>query len=306
MKCYLAPLEGITTDVYRRAYHACFQPMDKYFTPFLVPHTKRGFNAREEREVLPENNRGMYLVPQIMSNDAEGFLRTEEKLRVYGYEEINLNLGCPSKTVVSKNRGAGFLGVPDELDRFLDKIFSRTRGKISIKTRVGKNTPQEFENILRIYNQYPVEELIIHPRVQKDFYKNHPNLEVFSWALTESKIPICYNGDLFTRQDEEELERRFPDLSCIMLGRGIIRNPGLLNEIYGEGRASTEKLRRFHDQIFQDYRKISMGEKNVLFKMKELWSYMGAMFPGQEKPLKKIKKAEKFDRYLAAVEEILG
>nr|WP_307999102.1 tRNA-dihydrouridine synthase family protein [uncultured Merdimonas sp.] len=306
MKYYLAPLEGITTDVYRRAYHACFHPMDKYFTPFLVPHTKRGFNAREEREILPENNPGMYLVPQIMSNDADSFLRTEEKLRVYGYEEVNLNLGCPSKTVVSKNRGSGFLSVPDELDRFLDKIFSGTKGRISIKTRIGKNSPEEFEEILRIYNQYPVEELIIHPRVQKDFYKNHPNMEVFAWAFRESKIPVCYNGDIFASEDEKKIQERFPDLSCIMLGRGIIRNPGLVSEIRGGAPASRDRLRRFHDQIFQDYQKISMGEKNVLFKMKELWSYMGAMFPGQEKALKKIKKAEKSDRYLAAVEEILG
>lgn len=306
MRYYLAPMEGITTDVYRRAYHAYFHPMDKYFTPFLVPHTKRGFNAREEREILPENNEGMYLVPQILSNDAEGFLRTEEKLRAYGYEEVNLNLGCPSKTVVSKNRGSGFLSVPEELDRFLDKIFSGTKGRISIKTRIGKNDPEEFEEILRIYNQYPVEELIIHPRVQKDFYKNHPNLEVFGGALAESRTPVCYNGDIFTPEDEKELERRFPKLACVMLGRGIIRNPGLAGEIAGEGPASRERLRGFHDQIFRGYQEISMGEKNVLYKMKELWSYMGATFPGREKALKKIKKAEKFDRYLAAAEEILG
>ena len=165
MKYYLAPLEGVTSHIYRRAYHTCFCPMDKYFTPFLVPHTKRGFNSRERREILPQNNPGMYLVPQIMSNDADGFLKTEEKLREYGYEEVNLNLGCPSKTVVSKNRGSGFLSKTEELDRFLDQIYRGTKGKISIKTRIGRYSPDEFEEILRIYNQYPVEELIIHPRV---------------------------------------------------------------------------------------------------------------------------------------------
>ena len=146
----------------------------------------------------------------------------------------------------------------------------------------------------------------IHPRVQQDFYKNRPNLEVFARAMKESRIPVCYNGDIFTPEDEKRLEEKFPDLSCVMLGRGIIRNPGLLGEIEGSGKASAEQLRKFHDQIFHDYQENSMGEKQVLFKMKELWSYMGTMFPEKGKALKSIRKSEKYDRYQAAVEEILG
>ncbi len=144
MRYYLAPLEGITTRIYRRAYHDCFRPMDKYFTPFLSPHTKRGFNAKELAEILPENNKGMRLVPQILTNRAEDFLGTAEKLTYYGYGEINLNLGCPSKTVVSKGRGSGFLADPEGLDRFLDEIYSKAKVKISIKTRIGKDDPEEF------------------------------------------------------------------------------------------------------------------------------------------------------------------
>ena len=157
MKYYLAPLEGITTYIYRRAYHQHFAPMDKYFTPFLVPHTKKGFSTKEKNDVMPEHSPGMNLVPQIMSNQAESFLHTVEKLKVYGYEEVNLNLGCPSKTVVSKGRGSGFLADPDGLDRFLDEIFKKCDVKISIKTRIGKDDPEEFARLLDIYNQYPVE-----------------------------------------------------------------------------------------------------------------------------------------------------
>lgn len=140
-------------------------------------------------DILPENNEGMRLVPQILTNDAKGFLQTVEKLEDYGYEEVNLNLGCPSKTVVSKNRRSGFLAMPDELDRFLDEIYRGTQVRISIKTRIGKHSPDEFERLLKIYNQYPVEELIIHPRLQQDFYKNTPNLEVFAEAVRESRNP---------------------------------------------------------------------------------------------------------------------
>ena len=144
MKYYLAPLEGITTYIYRRAYHQHFAPMDKYFTPFLVPHTKKGFSTKEKNDVMPEHSPGMNLVPQIMSNQAESFIHTVEKLKVYGYEEVNLNLGCPSKTVVSKGRGSGFLADPDGLNRFLDEIFKKCDVKISIKTRIGKDDPEEL------------------------------------------------------------------------------------------------------------------------------------------------------------------
>lgn len=302
MRYYLAPLEGITTRIYRRSYHDFFQPMDKYFTPFLSPHTKKGFNKKELAEILPENNEGMELVPQILTNRAEDFLGTAEKLIYYGYEEINLNLGCPSKTVVSKGRGSGFLADPEGLDRFLDKIYSKAKVRISIKTRIGKDDSGEFPGLLKIYNQYPVKELIIHPRVQTDFYKNKPNLHVFEEAIRESRIPLCYNGDICSKEDAKAIEERFPSAEACMIGRGIIGKPELLGEIKGEEPADKERLRKFHDQIYKEYREINMGDKNVLFKMKEIWCYWGTSFPGCEKLLKQIRKAERLDRYEEAVQ----
>lgn len=302
MRYYLAPLEGITTRIYRRAYHDFFQPMDKYFTPFLSPHTKKGFTKKELAEILPENNEGMELVPQILTNRAEDFIGTAEKLIYYGYEEINLNLGCPSKTVVSKGRGSGFLADPEGLDRFLDKIYSNAKVRISIKTRIGKEDSGEFPGLLKIYNQYPVKELIIHPRVQTDFYRNKPNLYVFEEALRESRIPLCYNGDICSKEDAQAIEERFPSAEACMIGRGIIGKPELLGEIKGEETADRERLRKFHDQVYEGYREVSMGDKNVLFKMKEIWGYWGTSFPGCEKLLKQIRKAERLDRYEEAVQ----
>ena len=304
MKYYMAPLEGITTFIYRKAYHKYFAPMDKYFPPFLVPHSKKGFSKKELNEILPEHNEGMYLVPQIMSNAAEGFLDTVGKLKRYGYKEVNLNLGCPSKTVVTKGRGSGFLAKPEELNRFLNTIYSKADVAISIKTRIGKDSPEEFERLLDIYNQYPVKELIIHPRIQQDFYKNTPNLEVFEYAYRESKNPVCYNGDIFSKHDYEKIVTRFPDLGMIMLGRGLTGNPGLAEELRGMGEVDGERLRLFHDQVLKDYMDLSFGDKNVLFKMKELWVYMGSLFPESEKLLKKIKKATDVRVYEQAVDEI--
>ena len=208
--------------------------------------------------------------------------------------------------VVSKGRGSGFLIHTEKLERFLDEIYAKADVKISIKTRIGKYDADEWGQLLDIYNKYPVEELIVHPRVQQQFYKGHPDLDAFADAVKECRHPLCYNGDIFTDEDMERLKKRFPEISCVMLGRGILRNPELTDIIEsGGGRIDVKKLRAFHDQIFQDYQEVSSGDKNVLFKMKELWCYLGTLFPDKEKQLKKIRKAEKLDRYEAAVEEIL-
>lgn len=306
MQFYLAPLEGITGYIYRNAYHRHFRPMDKYFTPFLVPHSKRGFNAREMKEILPEHNEGLYVVPQILSNNAADCLQTIGKLKQFGYEEINLNMGCPSRTVVSKYRGSGFLARPEALDAFLEEVFAKADVKISVKTRIGRDEPEEFYEILDIYNKYPMEELIIHPRVQKDFYKNHPNLSMYEYAVKESRNPLCYNGDLFSAEDYERFTKRFPQTEKVMLGRGIIRNPGLVDKIENSGEVNAQKLRGFHDEVYEGYREISAGDKQMLFKMKEFWSYMIELFPECKKTAKKIKKAETVTAYEAAVKELFS
>lgn len=305
MRLYFAPLEGITGYVFRNAFHDCFDQVDKYFIPFIKPNQRGHLSTKERQDVLPENNKGMYAVPQILTNSVEDFVRTVKKLTQYGYTEINLNLGCPSKTVITKGRGSGFLAFPEELDRFLDAVFEQvTDVEISVKTRIGKENPEEFGRILEIYNQYPMKELIIHPRVQKDFYKNKPNLDVFRMACAESKNPLCYNGDIFTMQDYERFTEMFPETDTLMMGRGLLMNPGLARTIRQGIPLDKETLRKFHDQLLEGYQSVLSGEKTILFKMKELWGFLAPAFTNYEKYAKKIKKAEKLKVYCAVVEAL--
>lgn len=304
MKYYLAPLEGITTYVYRNAYHKYFHKMDKYFTPFIVPHKDKRFNTRELKELSPEHNKGLLVVPQLLTNNAEDFIKTAKDITNMGYDEINLNFGCPSKTVVTKKKGAGFLAFPEELDRFLDEIFTKTDMKISVKTRNGMQSPDEFYRLLEIYNKYPLKELIIHPRVQTDYYNNTPNWNVFGLAYKESKNPICYNGDINTNQDFVMLCARFPELEHMMLGRGIIKNPNLICSVENGANLSKDTLFAFHQMILDEYIQISSGDRNVLFKMKELWFFMITMFEDGEKWAKKIKKTERLKDYERIVSEL--
>ena len=308
MNYYFAPMEGVTGYVYRNAHHAIFPGIDKYFTPFVSPNQNRCFTPREKRDILPENNRGICVVPQILTNRSDYFLRTMKELAAFGYQEVNLNLGCPSGTVVSKGRGAGFLEDADKLDAFFDEVFQKAdleKMKISVKTRIGIEDAEEFEDLQKVFNRYPFAEVIIHPRVRSDFYKNQPNRQVFGEFLKESVNPVCYNGDIFTVSDAAELKAEFPELESIMCGRGLLSNPALVRELQGGETLKKEELHRFHDTLYESYRTLfAPDERSVLFKMKELWGYFIKAFQGAERDVKKIKKAQHFAEYEAAVSHI--
>ena len=299
VKYYMAPLESVTTWIYRQAHAKIYGRLDKYFIPFLEPHEKRDFKTRELQEILPEHNENIYAVPQILTNRSEGFIKLAKALKDWGYEEINLNLGCPSKTVVTKGKGSGFLAKPEELERFLTEIFDALSGevKISVKTRIGQEDTEEFPAILELFNQYPMEELIIHPRVQKDGYGNVPRLELYELAEKQSVNPLCYNGDLYTQEQIWNFAERFPGTERLMFGRGFLRDPGLL---YNEGKDSKdifEKFWAFHDLVYEGYQERNMGDRNVLFKMKELWSYQVYQFSEPERLFKTFKKVQDCNEY---------
>ena len=299
VKYYMAPLESVTTWIYRQAHAKIYGRLDKYFIPFLEPHEKRDFKTRELQEILPEHNENIYAVPQNLTNRSEGFIKLAKALKDWGYEEINLNLGCPSKTVVTKGKGSGFLAKPEELERFLTEIFDALSGevKISVKTRIGKEDPEEFPALLELFNKYPMEELIIHPRVQKDGYGNVPRLELYELAEKQSVNPLCYNGDLYTQEQIWNFAERFPGTERLMFGRGFLRDPGLL---YNEGKDSKdifEKFWAFHDLVYEGYQERNMGDRNVLFKMKELWSYQVYQFSEPERLFKTFKKVQDCNEY---------
>ena len=306
MKYYLAPMEGLTTYNFRTNWNRCYGGMDKYFTPFI---SNRHMNSRERNDVLPEHNVGMYTVPQILTNKAEEFLSLAEQLAGYGYHEVNLNLGCPSGTVTAKGKGAGFLAKPEELERFLTEIFDALSGevKISVKTRIGKEDPEEFPALLELFNKYPMEELIIHPRVQKDFYKNTPRMDDFALAMQKinpDKTILCYNGDITNANSFKALTDRFPDIDEIMIGRGLFANPALIAELKGismDKAELCERLKNWHDEILSGYLSIFSGEKDAIFRMKEIWAYMHGLFPDSEKLWKKIKKSQTLTDYKSIV-----
>lgn len=308
MKYYFAPMEGITGWVYRSAFHRYFGPADQYFTPFLSPGADRCFTSRELAQILPEHNQGMETVPQLMTRNSEDFIWAARELQQMGYNEVNLNLGCPSGTVTAKGKGSGFLAHPEELDRFLDAAFRNLDMRISVKTRIGVESPEEFPRLLEIFNRYPICRLIIHPRIRKEFYKGKPHLEVFAQAVRESGNPLCYNGDLFTERDFADFREAFPKVDAVMLGRGLLMDPFLLGRLQERDHEAAKKevLSRFLKELQEGYEETMSGDRNVLFKLKELWSYLILLFEDGEKYGKKIRKAQSLAEYSHWVESLLA
>ena len=305
MHYYFAPLEGITDDLFRSIHHRHFPGVDRYYTPFLSPVTEGpAITKKELREVLPENNQGISLVPQLLTNRAEAFLRAAEILKDLGYDEVNLNLGCPSGTVCAKGKGAGFLSRREELERFLDEIFSSCPISVSIKTRLGKENPEEFHALLALYSRYPIRELTIHPRVQADLYRRPVRMEYFRLAQQQSPAPLCLSGGICVPED---LSRRFPEGDfppALMLGRGLVANPGLVQQLKGGPAATRAQLRDFYDELFALTADRLSSPRSTMFRMKELWHYFILMFDDRDKLYKSLRKAATLTEYQSAVARI--
>ena len=312
MDIYFAPLEGITGHIFRRAYNGIYGSgsIEKYFSPFLSPAEKCPITPREKKDITPENNKGINLVPQILTCKSDYFIDATKELKSMGYGEVNLNLGCPSGTVCAKGKGAGFLPETLALQKFLDDIYSYAESdnmKISVKTRLGYYNPDEFYDLIDIFNAFPISELIIHPRIRTDFYKGEPRREYYAYALEHSKNPLVYNGNIFTVKDYEDLSGAFGrSLDPVMLGRGLISDPSLADKLKGfTTETDFDKLRKLHDTIYHEYQKIMSPDINVLFKMRELWTYWQVLFEGRERDIKKLLKAKKYAEYESIAYSIL-
>ena len=285
MKIYFAPLEGVTTYIFRNAFAEIYGHVDKYFAPFISPAEKCPLTPRERRDIAPENNTGIHLVPQILTCRSEHFIDAAKALAGFGYREINLNLGCPSGTVCAKGKGAGFLQDKDSLQRFLSDIYSYAEKdgmKISVKTRLGYREPEEFSSLMEIFNLFPISELIVHPRIRTDFYKGDVRKEYFAYALEHSKCPLVYNGNIFSVKDYADLTGAFvrggdpvkmvckgdpavldkePDaaleraLDPIMLGRGLVSDPELAGRLKSAGEGAAAGTGRHDDAAETDYAK---------------------------------------------------
>ena len=305
MELYFAPMEGITGARYRQAHRACFGGADRYYLPFLSPTRDHLFTPRELRQVSPEANARLEAVPQLLTREPADFLWAARALGEMGYGEVNLNLGCPSGTVVAKGKGAGLLADLPALERLLEGIFSGDLGgtRVSVKTRMGMVSPVEFGPLLELFGHYPISLLIIHPRVREDYYRHPVRRGEFLDFLPQVGLPWCWNGGV---TDRESFDRAaaLPGVRGVMVGQGLLADPALARKFRGGPPASREELRQFHDLLYQSYLADFGSQRNTVFHMKEVWRYLSRLFDGGDKVFKQIKKAQDAPAYEGAVDRI--
>lgn len=300
MQLYFAPMEGITDSIYRRLHHRYFPGLDRYYMSFLSPTMHRVLTHKENRELPVAESTGFIAIPQVLTKNPDDFLWAAQQCLDRGYTEINLNLGCPSGTVVSKGKGSGMLADPDGLDSFLERIYSASPLPVSIKTRLGMTEGEEFPRLLEIFNRYPVKELIIHPRVRKDFYKGCVRMEWFEYAVQNTHLPLCYNGDLYSKEDVLKQSEAHPQLNALMIGRGLIGDPGMMTA----GGTEIRALEGFHNDLLEEYAVCFGSARNAMFRMKENWHYLRCKFDGGEKLFKQLRKTTDLLEYKRITAEI--
>lgn len=302
----MAPIRGMTDHIYRNTFADHFNGFDLAIAPFIASPVGSKIRRKYLKGVLPENNLSMPVIPQILSKSADGFILLANRLFDLGYETVNWNLGCPYPQVANKQRGSGLLPHTDLIQAFLDNVIPSINGRLSVKTRLGRETKEDIFALLPVLDAYPIEEIMIHPRTGLQMYTGSPDLDAFGECLALTRHPVVYNGDIRTADDFNQLSARFATIDRWMIGRGALVDP-FLPEMIKTGKHDTgdriEKLESFHDALFEQYSRILSGPTHILDRMKGLWQYFSQPFSDCKKAMKKIKKAKTPDQYQSVVAE---
>jgi len=308
IKIYQAPLQGFTDFVFRKVHAETFGGVDKYFIPYLSYGKGREIKKSQLKEVLPENNAAIPVIPQVLFSDQAELFDLIKIIIDYGYEEINLNLGCPYPMATNRGRGAAWLEKPDALNELLGQLYAKNlSAKFSVKMRAGMSNDQDAREIFSVLNQFPLEEIIFHPRTASQMYSGKANPLLFAEALSLVKLPMVYNGDLFSETDLERLSLLFPEQNSWMIGRGSLIMPALASRLRGDivdPKELRRKMREFHDRLLDAYSARLQGDSHILMKMNQFWTYFCESFDNPHKAMKLVKKSSNLVKYNAAVVEI--
>ena len=305
---YLAPLQGFTDFVYRKAYSEIFQGIDAFFIPYISVKNNQ-ILKKYKKEIYLENNPKIRVIPQVLANSADDMLFLSEFLKDKGYHEFNLNLGCPYPMVTNREMGAGLLPHPGKLEAILTSFFEKSNLRLSMKLRAGLHTASEIEQVIPILNRIPLTEVIFHPRIAKQLYEGEILNSAFQYAQQNLKHKLVYNGDIFSVDDFKNKQQLFPQTAHWMLGRGVLMNPFLPAEIKGiqyteDGKQ--QKLISFHKRVFELYTENMDNEGNALNKMKQFWIYFSYNFNNQHKTYKIINKVNSMSNYKFEIQSIFA
>ena len=301
----LAPLQGFTDVTYRNVFSDHFSGVDEAVAPFISTMGQMRLKPSRIKDVDPENNKKLFVIPQILGNVAKDFIFLADHLYEMGHKKINWNLGCPHSKIANKQRGSGLLMYPDKIDAFLDTVLPRISNTLSVKLRLGRRSKDEIFKVLPVLDKYPLDEIILHPRTGIQMYEGTSDHGTFEKAFLCSRHALTYNGDIIDLNTFHTVQKKFPSIRRFMTGRGILSNPFLAEDIKGilANKNQIERLKNFHDALFNSYQKIFSGPTHLTGRMKGFWTYLGPSFKESKKPLKNILKANSISKYQDMVED---
>ncbi|WP_396163315.1 tRNA dihydrouridine synthase [Flavobacterium sp.] len=303
-----SPLQGFTDFRFRNAFHKYFGGIETFYSPYIKLNGKLVIKGSYERDILPENNNTLEVIPQIITNDAEEFLFVTKYVQQFGYKELNWNLGCPYPMVAKCGMGSGLISNTSQIEHILKRVHNETDIIVSMKMRMGYENPTEILDVFPILEQYPIKNIAIHARIGKQLYKGGVDLDSFQKCLDTSKQKIYYNGDITSVEKFRTMQERFPSIDHWMIGRGLIADPFLPSMIKNNTteypKNKLEIFEAFHDTIYQEYDAYLQGPTPIRMKMLGFWEYFSESFSNPQKTYKKIKKAGNCKNYEAAVKEI--
>ena len=303
-----SPLQGFTDFRFRNAQNKLFGGIDTFYSPYIRLNGKMVVKRSYERDLLPENNLGLEVIPQVITNDADEFLFVANYVRELGYKELNWNLGCPYPMVTKSGMGSGLINNPDKINHILDRAHSETDIIVSIKMRLGYENSEEILDVLPILDTYPIKNIAIHARTGKQLYKGGVHLDAFQQCIDSTIHKLYYNGDITSVAKFHEMQQRFPSINHWMIGRGLISDPFLPSMIKNNTSEypanKIELFSAFHDTLYAIYSESLSGSTHILLKMYHLWEYFSVTFSNPHKVLKKIKKAQSIRNYKAEVAKI--
>ena len=303
-----SPLQGFTDFRFRNAFHKYFGGIDTFYSPYIKLNGKLVIKGSYERDILPENNTTLEVIPQIITSDADEFLFVAKYVQELGYKELNWNLGCPYPMVAKCGMGSGLIKNTDQIEHILKRVHNETDIIVSMKMRMGYENPTEILDVFPILDQYPIKNIAIHARIGKQLYKGGVDLDSFQNCLAHTKHKLYYNGDITSVAKFQEMQKRFPSIDHFMIGRGLIADPFLPSMIknntteYPKNRF--EIFEAFHDTIYQEYDAYLSGPTLIRMKMLGFWEYFSESFSNPQKTYKKIKKAGNSKNYEIVVKEI--
>ncbi len=303
-----SPLQGFTDFRFRNAFHRYFGGIDTFYSPYIKLNGKLVIKGSYERDILPENNTTLEVIPQIITNDAEEFLFVANYVQQLGYKELNWNLGCPYPMVAKCGMGSGLISNTSQIEHILKRVHNETDIIVSMKMRMGYENPTEILDVFPILEQYPIKNIAIHARIGKQLYKGGVDLDSFQKCLDTSKQKIYYNGDITSVEKFRMMQERFPSIDHWMIGRGLIADPFLpamiKNNTTDYPKNRLEIFEAFHETIYRDYDAYLSGPTPIRMKMLGFWEYFSESFSNPQKTFKKIKKAGNSKNYEIAVKEI--